>query len=165
MASPHNRKRRTGGGTKYVCLPSINVTYHNVDYRSTTSSKTSYIDGVKYSSRDLFKTRSSLSLYGRAVCTACQHIGKSTTLMVPGNTTCPKTWTMEYTGFLMADSRKKTDFICVDESAEGDGGSLTGVRDIAILDFVTAKWPRCFGNTCGIYNDNDNALRCVVCSL
>ncbi len=85
--------------------------------------------------------------------------------MFPGNTTCPKEWTKEYNGFIMADSNKKTDFICVDESAEGQGGSLTGVPYVGSLDFVTVKWPYCSSGECGTDSKNDNALKCVVCSM
>lgn len=170
MASPHDNEQRTGGGTNYVCLPSGNVTYAKTNTRSTTSSKTSYIDGVKYGSRDLFKTTDPLFLYGRAVCTACQHFGKTITLMIPGIGSCPKNgkgqkWTTEYSGYLMADSRRKTDFICVDRNAESDGKSLRETRTIGRLNFVTAKWPDCFANKCGVYNNTESALRCVVCSM
>eukprot|EP00794_Sanderia_malayensis_P000514 gene514-1163_t len=162
MSSPHNRERRTGGGTKYVCLPQKGE-YRNVDYSSRTGSKTSYIDGVKYSSKDLFNTKKSRSLNGRAVCASCRRNGKTATLMIPGNTTCPRDWTREYRGFIMADASKKTDFICVDEDAEGHGASLTGVQDVAALDFVTVKWPYCTGN-CALESKINNALKCVVCS-
>ncbi len=85
--------------------------------------------------------------------------------MVPGNSTCPQAWTKEYNGFIMSDPLKKTEFICVDESAEGQGESLTAVFDIGSLEFVTAKWPKCTGSNCGVKDADKKALRCVVCSM
>ena len=164
MGSPYISTTRTGGGTNYVCLPSQNVTYKNFDHQPKTSLKTSFIDGVKYGSKGLFNTKNQPSLYGSAVCSVCQRPAKSVTLMMPGNTTCPSKWTMEYRGYLMADSRKKTQFVCVDENAEGDGGSVSQNHDIGTLEYVSAKWPACFSKDCGMYNTKDG-FKCVVCSL
>ena len=64
----------------------------------------------------------------------------------------------------MADSRKKSEFVCVDESAEGYGDSVSQTRDIGTLEYVSAEWPTCFSNDCGMYNTKDG-FRCVVCSI
>ena len=164
MASPYISRTRTGGGTNYVCLPSENVTYGKFDHRPKTSLLTSFIDGVKYGNKEFFKTKNQPSLYGSAVCSVCQSSGKSITLMIPGNTTCPSTWTTEYKGYLMADSRKKTQFICVDENAEGHGDSVSQNHDIGTLEYVSAKWPTCFSKNCGMYDSKDG-FKCVVCSI
>lgn len=163
MGSPYISKTRTGGGSNYLCLPSENVTYADFDLRAMSNLKRSLIDGVKYGNREFFKTKNQPSLYGSAVCSLCQINGKSMTLMIPGNTTCPSGWKTEYRGYLMADSRKKTQFICVDESAEGHGDSNSQNHNIGTLEFVSAKWPTCFSKECGVYDIKDG-FRCVVCS-
>lgn len=164
MATPYISDTRTGGGTNYVCLPSQNITYKKFDHRLGSGLKTSLIDGVKYGNEELFKTRYQSSLYGSAVCSMCQSDGKSTTIMIPGNASCPAEWAIEYKGFLMADSRKKTQFICVDESPEAHGDRVSQNHNIGTLEYVSAKWPACFSNDCGMYDIKDG-FRCVVCSM
>ncbi|XP_065057440.1 uncharacterized protein LOC135685429 isoform X2 [Rhopilema esculentum] len=164
MASSKTRPRRTGGGTNYVCLPSTNITYSNFNLDPLSSLVTSSIDGVKYGNKHLFKTKLVHTLDRLALCSVCQRFRKTTSLMIPGNSTCPKDWTFEYRGFLMADSEKRTDFICVDESAEGGGSSLSTDLHIGTLVYVNAKWPNCFANKCAT-NSGTKTLRCVVCSM
>ena len=52
------------------------------------------------------------------LCAVCAVSTRSTQVMIPGRLTCPHTWTVEYTGWLVADSNdgRRTMFICLDKT-------------------------------------------------
>jgi len=160
IATPYSINTRTGGGTNYICLPSDNIKYAKTDNSQITGLAVSFIDGVKYGSRNFFKTENDSSLDHSAVCSVCQRSSMSVTLMIPGKTNCPSKWAIEYRGYLMADPRKRTQFICVDESAEGYGKSVSQNHNIGSLEFVSAK-----GSTCDSKDCEKDGFKCVVCSI
>ena len=81
-------------------------------------------------------------------------------LMIPGTTSCPAHWQLEYSGFLASDYRhySRTEYACVDREAEvtSGGSSSSG----ALLFAVRA---RCGALPCPPYRDR-REVACVVCS-
>jgi hypothetical protein len=59
-----------------------------------------------------------------ANCVVCE-VPRSTRLMIPGQTGCPATWTLEYAGYLMSAhfQNHRQDWICVDAAPEAAGSS------------------------------------------
>lgn len=59
---------------------------------------------------------------GDAPCVVCE-VPRAAELMVPGRTSCPAGWTLEYNGYLMSHQMDETssDWACVDAAAEGRG--------------------------------------------
>ena len=81
--------------------------------------------------------------------------------MIPGTCQCPKKWTMEYYGWLMAESYShyRTTFECVDVAAEVIGGNTH--QEGALFFHVE---PRCGSLPCPPY-DPQKELTCAVCTL
>ena len=95
-------------------------------------------------------------------CTVCNNKQHSSSIMIPGKTSCHAGWTLEYTGYLMSGfhfDEAASDYYCVDKDPEalphGDER-----RDGKLLYFVEA---RCGSLMCPPYKDGWE-LACVVCS-
>jgi hypothetical protein len=59
-----------------------------------------------------------------ATCVVCE-VPRAAQLMIPGRTSCPTGWTMEYNGYLMSShhTHNKEDWTCVDATPETAGSS------------------------------------------
>ena len=81
--------------------------------------------------------------------------------MIPGKITCPKQWTREYYGYLMADyyGHHRTTFMCVDLHAQGIPGTAANYNG-ALLYFVEVRK----GSLPRQYADG-NEMTCVVCTI
>ena len=81
--------------------------------------------------------------------------------MLPAKTVCPSTWTLEYSGYLMAahKSDDRTSFECLDKDPESIPGSANDVK-MAFMYHVEAT---CTGIPCPPYNDYKE-LTCAVCT-
>ena len=77
--------------------------------------------------------------------------------MIPAKTQCPTDWTVEYIGYLMAETRghSRTMYECVDKDPE----SVPGLNR-AFFELVE---PYCNGLSCPPY-DAQKELTCVVCT-
>ena len=54
------------------------------------------------------------------LCVVCAVPSRSAQVMIPGRLSCPDTWTVEYTGWLVADDSNvnKAIFICLDKTPD-----------------------------------------------
>ena len=86
-------------------------------------------------------------------------------LVLPAKISCPNSWTLEYSGYLVseatryADRRYRTKFECLDKNPEavpGSAGNTNGAR----FYHVEAT---CTGLPCPPY-DTQKELTCAVCT-
>ena len=94
-------------------------------------------------------------------CAVCSVTRRSRILVVPGWNDCPSTWTLEYSGYLMAEhyTHNRNTFECVDKDPESISGSTSNV-DGALFYHVEAD---CDGIPCPPY-DPQKELTCAVCT-
>ena len=144
----------TGGGSNYLCLPI------DPEYSSYQSGAQGYstIYGAEYQTG----TASPLeSVHERNVPCAVCCTSRSKHFMLPGKNTCPTSWTLEYSGFLMSTQHNfhRTTFECIDKDPESIPGSSANTNG-ALLYLVEAK---CTGIPCPPY-DAEKELTCAVCT-
>ena len=92
-----------GGGGNYQCLP------NNPEYGGSTPGVQGYspIYGVEYMYELPNGSPFSDSLHENNVpCAVCHVSTRSAVLMIPAWRHCPSGWTVEYTGYLMSESRQ-----------------------------------------------------------
>ena len=78
----------SGGGANYLCLPKV------PQYLSTAvpSYQSYYLYGAEYEGvNNIFPSKHAHN----APCAVCYTSSKSTKLMIPAQTTCPKSWTLQ----------------------------------------------------------------------
>ena len=95
-------------------------------------------------------------------CAVCLATSRETVLMLPAKTTCPTSWTTEYTGYLMTEhhTHYRSMYECVDQSQEslpGSSQNADGAR------FYHVEVPCGFGLECPPYVETKE-LTCVVCT-
>ena len=103
----------SGGGANYLCLPKV------PQYLSTAvppDPDRSYLYGAEYESvNNIYPSKHEHNV----PCAVCYISTKSTKLMIPAQTTCPKSWTTEYVGYLMAErydfNARNAVYECVDK--------------------------------------------------
>ena len=144
----------SGGGANYLCLPKV------PQYLSTAvPSHHSYLYGVEYERvNNIFPSKHAHN----APCAVCYTSTKSTKLMIPAQTTCPKSWTKEYFGYLMTEHHghpHNSVYECVDGSPESVPGSQA-YSTSSTLFFVQGT---CTGLPCPPYVNN-SVITCVVCT-
>ena len=148
-----------GGGIDYQCLPK------DPDYPEFISgiqTHRAYVSGVEYEQWEWSNGPYRAVHLHVAVCATCHTSTKGSSLMIPGKTQCPKGWTQEYYGYLMAERyshKGASTFACVDkdpESLAGSSGQTTG----GIFMNVESK---CDTFLCPPYEDGKE-LTCVVCT-
>ncbi|CAG2188042.1 unnamed protein product [Mytilus edulis] len=96
-------------------------------------------------------------------CAVC-HVTKATsTIMIPGRTSCYENWKMEYHGYLMAGypgHKAASEYICVD----GNPDHITKVPSWTDKSVLYSVYSKCNGATpCPPYV-NGREMTCVVCS-
>ena len=145
----------SGGGSNYLCLPK-DPEYSS--YRPGVQNL-SPIYGAEYETHD----QPPLGHVNQhnAPCAVCC-TSRSTHFMLPGKNTCPTTWTMEYSGYLMTayhGHHRKT-YECIDKDPESIPGSANNT-DGALFYHVeaTCQW----GLPCPPY-DAEKELTCAVCT-
>ena len=100
-------------------------------------------------------------------CAACYTSVRAGTIMIPGKTSCPSSWTREYNGYLMSEygygkeayGHQRMNYLCVDANAESVPGSAGNING-AVLYFTEVV---CHGIKCPPYAAG-NELACVVCT-
>ena len=95
-------------------------------------------------------------------CVVCNIRRRTSTIMIPGKTSCHAGWNLEYSGYLMSgyyNHDAATDYYCVDKDAEALPGGVANENG-KLLYFVEA---RCGSLECPPYKDGWE-LACVVCS-
>ncbi|KAL5011984.1 hypothetical protein ScPMuIL_010535 [Solemya velum] len=149
-----------GGASNFLCLPMEPLW---ADFDDALSSIGGFLYGTEYED----STRGS-RLFGKnnlnqnAPCAVCQSMRHKNVLMIPGRTSCFGTWSIEYTGYLMAGQYNHAashEFICVDAKPEAVMGQEADVNG-ALLYFVET---RCDTLPCPPYV-NGREVPCVVCT-
>ena len=146
-----------GGAAEYLCLP------ENPEYSFQSrfgEQKHSVVYGTEYSD-PLVPGRD----HHNAACTVCFTFNSSTVITVPGKTSCPRDWTVEYQGYLMSESitaNGRTVYECIDKNMGSAPGSQDSDTLSGHLYHVEAN---CGVNTCPpSYYDKEKELACTVCS-
>ena len=105
-----------GGGANYICLDK-NPQWPDVT--SAGSGAGNNIYGVEY----WLITGFDYSFFNNdALCATCHVEGRGETLMIPGNRTCPHTWTKEYEGLLVSEDTNLSTYVCLDKNPEAIPG-------------------------------------------
>ena len=141
----------SGGGANYLCMP------ENPQYGRYWSGEQGYskIYGTEYQS------------HGRPMenhnvpCAVCYASTRETSIMIPARLQCPNSWTLEYTGYLMSESKlyHRRTFECVDMNPVSIPGSSADTNG-ALFYHTEAH---CNGMPCPPY-DPQKEVTCVVCT-
>ena len=149
-----------GGGANYICAASgDDAEYH--PEATTRNLGDSVLYGVEY------ETRSGQALTylfeHNAPCAVCEVSSRSKQIMIPGRYTCPDTWTVEYSGWLMSQhcTHRRAMHICLDKTPETVPGTPAN-NDGALMYHVEADCST-GGLPCPNY-DATKELSCVVCT-
>ena len=151
-----------GSGSNYICL-----------HERPQWSK--YLSGHQYSSRiygveyEMYADRNVFSLANNdgqllanhpAPCAVCYLPTRSTSLMIPARTECPAGWTMEYSGYIVADHpvHHRTTYVCWDGAPETTTGAFN--QDNALVYPVEVM---CGSLPCSKFAHGQD-LTCVACS-
>ena len=146
----------TGGGANYICLPDEP---EFLSYTPGIAETQSYIYGAEY---DAYGGPLSPRNEHNVPCVVCYVSTRVSYLMIPAKITCPKTWTTEYQGYLMAEHyshKRNAVYECVDKDAESIPGSVANTNG-ALFFHVQAQ---CNGLLCPPYN-RKKELACVICT-
>ena len=148
-----------GGGANYICAASgDDAEYH--PEATTRNLGDSVLYSVEYETRG---GQALTDLYEHnAPCAMCEVSSRSKQIMIPGRFTCPDTWTVEYSGWLVADYHgyHRTMHICLDKTPETVPGAAAD-NDGALFYHVEADCNT--GLPCPSY-DERKELSCVVCT-
>ena len=144
----------SGGGANHLCMPK--APEYNLPNRANADNH-GLLYGAEYEH----------PIQGiqdhNVPCAVCHVSTRSAVLMIPGNTTCPPTWTREYYGYLMSENRnhKRSTYECMDRAMESLTGSYLNANG-ALFYHVEAV---CGGGglPCPPYNNVDE-INCVVCT-
>jgi hypothetical protein len=148
----------SGGASNYLCLP-LNPIFDKIN---PGTQGYSYIYGTEYQSNSHPNTLSRNVHNHDAPCAVCYVEARGSHLMIPARNVCASGWTLEYKGYLMSayyGHKGRTQFICVDDNAEGTTGSHSD-NNGALLFFVETV---CGSLPCPPYG-NGKELTCVVCT-
>ena len=149
--SHYNHK---GGGAQYLCLPKAPEYW---SFGAGTSTAQAFIYGAEYHIHhypDFYDHT--------APCSMCLAATKAEVIMIPAKTSCPKSWIMEYSGYLVSEhyaSNSNKMFECIDlnrEKVPGTGGH----QHSASFHPVRAQ---CHGLSCPPFIAAKE-LACVVCT-
>ena len=83
-------RTQSGGGSNHLCMPKVPEYTH--PFSSSELTYKTFIYGAEYQ----YPLQGSHNL--NVPCAVCHVSTRSAVLMIPGNTTCPTTWTREYYG-------------------------------------------------------------------
>ena len=95
-------------------------------------------------------------------CAVCK-INRALQMMLPAKNVCYQGWTLEYKGYLVAQSyghAGKTEYVCLDESPEKDEAGHRNENG-ALMYKTVAK---CGSLPCPKYEEK-RVLTCAICSM
>lgn len=152
-----------GGGSNYLCL----VTDPMWGLYNASVSKSVELYGAEFVNPTAFTSENADGInlnYQNVPCALCQS-PRPATVMIPGRNLCYDGWTLEYAGYLVANSAssssyQRTEFICVDQSPEvipGGGTSESGA-DMYNVEVVCGTSIFCPPYVTG------REITCVVCT-
>ncbi|KAI8506570.1 hypothetical protein Bbelb_159970 [Branchiostoma belcheri] len=107
----HGWYHHTGGGSDHQCLPLEDVEWNNP---VAGNQHGSYMYGAEYrhNSDEYFSTDNMESITNPhnydVPCSVCLVSGRSTHVMIPARLSCPRGWSMEYSGYLMSEQAAVT---------------------------------------------------------
>ena len=151
-----------GGGANYICtVNGDDVEYHP---EATTANDN---EAILFATEYQAGSGQALSALNQqnAPCAVCEVTTRSKQIMIPGRYTCPDTWTVEYSGWLMTsqadNDHERSVFICVDKTPEIVAGRAAN-NNGAVLYHVEAS---CGTGQLPCPNyDAAKELACVVCT-
>ena len=155
-AGSHYNNR--GGGANYICVANGDDAEYHTE-ATTVNLDLSVLRGTEYQMQN---GQALDHLFDYFVpCAICEVSSRSKLLMIPGRYTCPDTWTVEYSGWLVAEmnGQHRVMYICLDKTPEtkGIGVSTNGAQ----MHHVQAACST--GLPCPNY-DGTRELACVVCT-
>ncbi|KAK3099862.1 hypothetical protein FSP39_010861, partial [Pinctada imbricata] len=148
-----------GAAVDYLCMPK-NPDW-NYEYTNGTSGYKGYVFGAEYETYNYIGIGKSDHNYD-VPCAVCRTVGSTSVLAVPGKTKCEKSWTKQYSGYLMSGyhgHEAASQYICLDKDAETLPGTSAN-KDGKLLYLVEA---RCGSLKCPPYYEG-RELACVVCT-
>ena len=149
-----------GGGANYLCLPD-DPDYDLAYTAGTQSNSPLYGTEFRRGSGGPLNDISPSYNDHNIPCAVCYAAARGAAIMLPAKTVCPSTWTLEYSGYLMAgrNTHHRSSFECLDKDPEPIPGSTIGIA-MAYMFHVEAT---CTGIPCPPYNDYKE-LTCAVCT-
>ena len=150
--SYYNQK---GGTSDHLCLPEEP---QYLEYKSGVQGD-SPIHGAEYHTWD---NRPLDHVNDHNVpCVICHSTLRESVLMIPARISCPDTWTLEYSGYLMTEYKGhgRTSAECVDKDPETVPGEVADTNGVVFLHTEAA----CNGIQCPPY-DAEKELTCAVCT-
>ena len=146
-----------GGGGNYQC---VTENPDNFDFGAGTQTL-SYMYGAEYEMHGNIPLANRPLTNHDVPCVVCYIAERETVLMIPGKYTCPRKWTREYYGYLMAEhhGHHRSTFECMDVDAETE---ISGVGDQNGALFYHVE-PRCGSLPCPPY-EQEKEMTCAVCT-
>ena len=143
-----------GGTSDYLCLP------EQPEYISFTAGTQGWspIYGAEYQTNG---GPLPAATDQNAPCVVCDTGLRGSLLMIPARVSCPASWTLEYSGYLMTEHSiyRRRSAACVDKDAEAIPGLHTNTNG-ALFYHTEAV---CVGIACPPY-DPEKELTCAVCT-
>ena len=143
-----------GGTSDYLCLPD------EPEYLAFTPGLQgrSHLHGTEYQPHDQPLNRFENH---NAPCAVCHSSTRESVLMIPARLSCPNTWTLEYSGYLMSENERyyRRSTACVDKDPESIPGSSSDTNG-ALFYHMEAT---CNGILCPPYVA-EKELTCAVCT-
>ena len=129
-----------GGGANHLCL-SNSPTF--LAYTRGSQTWRATLHGTEYET-DRVAVGPFESLHNHNVPCAVCYVNRSASIMIPGQTTCPASWTIEYYGYLMTTSmqHRRSMFVCVDVNAatlSGEGQDTPYINPLYHVEVATLK--------------------------
>ena len=148
-----------GGGANHLCLSNsptfLAYTRGSQDWRAT-------LHGTEYETNN-GASGPFESLHDHNVpCAVCYVNTRVASIMIPGQTICPVSWTVEYYGYLMATSKqhRRTMFVCVDVNAAALPGEAHNTLYINPIYHVEGATWNCTMSSLRYRKEST----CVVCT-
>ena len=144
-----------GGGTNPQCLL-LEPNY--IKYEPGSIIYMSYMYGAEYHQ---INTLIANNDDADAPCAVCYMPTRTTLYMMPAKYTCPKGWTTEYYGYLMAEcsTHYRSQFSCIDKSLKTIVGSIANIPGTRFFPVEG----RCGYLPCLSYEETKK-LTCAVCT-
>lgn len=155
-----------GGGTNMLCLtstPSLRASHDAPSIAATLYAAQYLNDSISFEHPQPMP------------CSVCEVQNTTSILTIPGSDQCPEGWTVEYNGFIMAQSSRvgrvdnfeESEYICVDNAFESYSGASQLQQNRAdTATFMSAVKVDCGqGIPCGDSSYSSTlSLTCAVCS-
>ena len=148
-----------GDGANHLCLP------FDPEYvPGVGNAGGAYIYGSEYRSSANQINSGRRDIQVRNIpCAVCRVQMRSTAIMVPAYNSCPRGWTREYYGFLMAahHTHRKTNYICMDREMKTLPGHAGNQKGNLLYSVATQCGT---GLDCPPYQA-EKPITCAVCTM